>query len=286
MRSDDSCRRIVAQSGDITALDWIGKSSEFNSCLPADISSYKSPPCTSPSLSEDQIHMSVLSLRNTAIMERALTLYTRLANLSPPRFANCRLQLPCIAFPVTALKQRRGQDRETNVSYEVTADGIQDLLITTTDELTQFSRRSTRQSFLLIRPWSRYDLELLDLEDETQSMYESGSVLHESHGSSPRDDGPANSKSRSRVSKLIGHLGQAFGARLPAQQRGGTYKNSESHSQALRLIVRLGQPFGALLLAQQRGGEYKRIASDNNIIARVRGMAAVRDMDVRTLEIL
>jgi hypothetical protein len=52
------------------------------------------------------------------------------------------------------------------------------------------------------------------------------------------------------------------------------------------LIVRLGQSFGALLLAQQRGGEYKRIASNRNIIAQVKDLAAVHNMmDVRTLEI-
>ena len=43
-------QEIVTQSGDITALDWVGKSSEFNSCLPVDIISYNSPPYTLPSL--------------------------------------------------------------------------------------------------------------------------------------------------------------------------------------------------------------------------------------------
>jgi len=52
---------IVAQSGDITALDWIGQSSEFNSCLPADIISYNTPPRTLPSLSEYQIQTSISS---------------------------------------------------------------------------------------------------------------------------------------------------------------------------------------------------------------------------------
>ncbi|KAJ8585135.1 hypothetical protein M405DRAFT_912294, partial [Rhizopogon salebrosus TDB-379] len=42
MRSGDCCRKLSqAQSGDITALDWVGIPSEFNSCLPADIISYK-----------------------------------------------------------------------------------------------------------------------------------------------------------------------------------------------------------------------------------------------------
>jgi hypothetical protein len=61
---------------------------------------------------------------------------------------------------------------------------------------------------------------------------------------------------------------------------------SESHLRALRLIVRLGRPFGAFLLAQQWGGEYKRIAADQNIIAQVKDMTAVHDIDVRTVEIL
>jgi hypothetical protein len=62
--------------------------------------------------------------------------------------------------------------------------------------------------------------------------------------------------------------------------------DSGSYSRALQLIVRLGQPFSALLLAQQQGGEYKRIASDQNIIAQLKDMTVVRDMDVRTVEIL
>jgi hypothetical protein len=54
----------------------------------------------------------------------------------------------------------------------------------------------------------------------------------------------------------------------------------------LQLIARLGQPFSALLLAQQQGGEYKRIASDQDIIAQLKDVTVVRDMDVRTVEIL
>jgi len=33
-------QEIVVRFSNITALDWVGKSSEFNSCLPADIISY------------------------------------------------------------------------------------------------------------------------------------------------------------------------------------------------------------------------------------------------------
>jgi hypothetical protein len=247
-------QEIIAHSGDITALDWVGKASKFNSCLPADITSYKAPPCPLPSLSEDEIQTSVSTLRTSVVGESASELYTLLDNLSAPRFANSRLQLPCIAFPVTAVRRKHEQDQETCFTYDVKADGLHDMIITTQSKLTQFwPARPTRQTFLLVRPWDRYDLELPDFANDTQTMEdwpEPGSpTLEDTLPSVDVDTEPADAV------------------------------------RALRLLVRLGQPFGALFLAQQRGGEFKRIASDNNIIARVRDITSSM-MDVRTLEIL
>jgi len=250
-------QEIVARSGDITALDWIGKSSQFNSCLPADITSYKAPPCILSSLPEDEMQVSVSKLQNAVTVESALTLYTLLDNLSAPRFANSRLQLPCIAYPVTEVRRRGGQDQETCFTYYVKADGLQDLAITTEDRLIQFSRaRPTQQSFLLVRPWNRYDPGLLDFEDDKsiKTMSMPWSMSDRSLSGSPDE------------------YEKSVDLELP--------------SRALRLMVRLGQAFGALLLAQQRGGEYKRIASDHNIMARVKDMTAIHGMDIRTLEIL
>jgi hypothetical protein len=251
-------QEIVARSGDITALDWVGRSSEFNSCLPADISSYKSPPYTPPYLSDDQIQTLISSLKNAAVVDEALTLYTQLTKLSIPRFANCRLQLPCITFPVTNIKRRSGQDRESCFTCDIKADGLLDLSITTGDKLTQFSStKHTRQKFLLIRPWNRYDLGLPDPADETQSMNNLSEVASSSEESLGRYSGDDESVL------------------------------SVFHWRASSLVVRLGQPFWALLLMQQRGGEYKRIAADHSIIAQVKDMASVQDMmDIRTLEIL
>ena len=253
-------QEIVAQSGDITALDWVGRPSEFNSCLPADITPYKAPPCISPSLSEYEIQMSISSLQNEGFGESASTLYSLLDNLTAPRFANRRLHLPCLVFTITEVAQRHGQDLDMCSAYEVKADGLQDLQIITEDRLVQFSpARPSRRTFLLVRPWNRDDLELPDFADDTESLEDGpplGSLADDSLGESP------------------GEVGRV---------------NSDPYSRALRLIVRLGQPFGALLVAQERGNEYKRIASDRNIIAQVKDIAALRDMtarDVRTLEIL
>jgi hypothetical protein len=251
-------QEIIARSGDITALDWVGKSSEFNSCLPADITSYEVAPCTLPSPSEDEIQTAVSSLLNTTTVDLASNLSTVLCNMRAPRFANRRLSLPCIVFPVTAVRRRRYEGHAAYFAHEVKAEGLNDLVIITKDRLVQFSRtRPARQAFLLVRPWDRSLLELPDFADDTQSV----------------DD-----------CTLSGSLSRDSFARLPT---GYESDDSEAHLHALRLIVHLGQPFAAFLLAQQWGGEYKRIASDHDIIAQVKDMASVRDMmDIRTLEIL
>ncbi|KAG2087803.1 WD40-repeat-containing domain protein [Suillus discolor] len=210
-------QEIIAHSGDITALDWAGQSSNFNSCLPADISSYKALSCTLPSLSEDEMQNSVSTLRNNILaVDSASRLYTTLENLSVPRFANARLQLPCIVFPLTEVKRRPGQAGDTGFIYDVKADGLQDLLVTTKDRLVQFSpTRRTRQTFLLIRPWNRYDLGLVDFTDESQSVDD---WLDE-----PEDD-----ELVTRSLRLLVRLARPFGALLLAQQWGGEYKRIAS----------------------------------------------------------
>ncbi|KAG1720150.1 hypothetical protein EDB19DRAFT_1965798 [Suillus lakei] len=244
-------QEIIAHSGNIAALDWVGQSSNFNSCLPADISSYKAP--SWPSLSKDEMQNAVSMLRNEAV-ESASKLYALLASLSVPRFANGRLQLPCVAFSVIEVRPRPCQDRAKCFAYNIKADGLQDLLITMEDRWIQFSSaRPTRQTFLLIRPWNRHDLELPDFVDETQSADDW------SKPGSPTDEA----------------VGWSLGDNEPP--------DSQSDTRELRLLARLAQPFRALLLAQQRGGEYKRIASDQNIIASVDDITR---MDARMLEIL
>ncbi|KAG0693950.1 hypothetical protein DFH29DRAFT_367861 [Suillus ampliporus] len=256
---------IVARSGDITALDWIGQPSTFNSCLPADISSYAAPSYALQSLSEDEIQAAISSLQNTVAVESALKLYEQLDNMSAPRFATCRLQLPCIAFRITELRRRRGPAHETHFTYGVKADGLRDLQITTEETLIQFARaRPARQTFFLVRPWDRRLLEQPDIAEPPAFADNAESLGDWSEPESPLDDSP--------------------GADSSVEQE---LDDSESHTRALRLMVRLGQQFGAFLLMQQRGGEYKRIASDHDIVAQVKDATSVHNMmNIRTLEIL
>ncbi|KAG2363741.1 heterokaryon incompatibility protein-domain-containing protein [Suillus spraguei] len=263
-------QEIVAQSGDVSALDWVGKSSEFNSCLPAEITSYQAPSCMLPSLSEDEIQKSISSLQDAVVIESATRLYNELDSLSVARFAHRRLHLPCLVFPVTEIRSRHGQGQEIHFTYQVKANGLHDLLITTEDRLVQFwPGRPTLQTFFIVRPWNR---DLLELPDFTEL-----SDLAEPR--SPTDLQGIKDQLASPTSPLHD---------LPLVSSGENgLVESEHQLRALRLIARLGEPFGVFLLAQQRGGEFRRMASEHDIIALVKDVASVHNMlEVRTLEIL
>jgi hypothetical protein len=262
-------QEIVSRSGDISVLDWVGKPSEFNSCLPADIGSYRPLPYISSSLSEDLIEAAASSLRNTVAVDLASGLYNLLSSLSSPRFASRRLHLPCLAFPVTEVRWRDDRDQETPINamyaYEVKAKGLHDLLLLTEEQLP------TWQTLLLVYPWDHCLLELPNPAPTVRDAQDYS--VARSLGKNER----VGSGSRWRASQLISRLRQ---------------RDSESHLRALRLIVRLRQPFTAFLLAQQRGGEYMRIATNQVITAQVQDMASVRKMvdsirsSIRTVEIL
>ncbi|KAG2362637.1 hypothetical protein BDR07DRAFT_1376378 [Suillus spraguei] len=60
---------------------------------------------------------------------------------------------------------------KTMSDYNVKTDGPRDLLVSTEDKLVQLSpARRTGQTFLLLRPWNRYDLGPIDFAGETQNV--------------------------------------------------------------------------------------------------------------------
>jgi hypothetical protein len=256
-------QEIVARSGDITGLYWVGKSSEFNSCLPASIASYQAPPCKLPVLPEDNMQSSVSSLRKTAAVDFASSLYTQLRDMSAPRFAAQRLHMPCIAFSVREVRRVRSLALETRFTYRVKADGLHHLLITTDETLVQFwPARPTERKFILVRPWDRSLLEFPEFVEFVE----------------PSDFGD-NTESEDDYGMSHSSLSHDLSGGSPVIQ-----DVFDLESRALRLLVRLRQPFSAFLLAQQRSGEYKRIASDHDIIGQVSDVGD--PMDIRTVEIL
>jgi hypothetical protein len=132
-------QEIIAKSGDITCLDWVGKPSEFNSCLPASITSYRADPSTlSSQLSESDMQIFVSSLLDTIDAELPLRLYQTFESLNAPQFSASRLRLPCITFTVTSVKRRRSSDLQPASTFVVKADGLRDLSITTENRQIQF----------------------------------------------------------------------------------------------------------------------------------------------------
>jgi len=110
-------------------------------------------------------------LQDTVVLKLVLKLYGLLDRLSALCFAHHWLHLPCIAFPVTEIRWRSIEHMETYFTYEVKADGLHDLKITTEDRLLQFSRgRPARQSFLLVRPWDHCLLKLPDYAEDMESV--------------------------------------------------------------------------------------------------------------------
>ncbi|KAG1792993.1 uncharacterized protein HD556DRAFT_1444087 [Suillus plorans] len=232
-------QEIVARSGDIFVLDWIGEPSEFNSCLPA-----ISPPTPPPPHAPFHPYL-------------ALKFYVELEQLRAPRFANCRLHLPCISYRVTEVRRMHSQTQEALIMYKIKADGLHDLLIITKETLVQFWwAKPIQQTFLLVRPWDRYLLGVPDFAEQLDFA-----------------DDPKSIEDCTEPGSLMDHSDKLPGG-LPVEEEPG--------SRALRLMVRLGQPFDAFLLAQQRVGEYKRIASDYNIIAQVKDIVSIDNMDIGT----
>ncbi|KAG2150247.1 WD40-repeat-containing domain protein [Suillus bovinus] len=236
---------------------------EFNSCLPADITSYTTPPRTLPSLSENEIQTTICSLRkNPAVVDLASKLYYRLDNASVARFVNysCSLHLPCITFRVTDVSLSHDPTQETR--YGIKADGLHDLQIITKEPIVQFSRTiPNQQTFVLVRPWNRSLLELPDFADVRGDKENERDYW--TPPSSPLDESTSCSLVQQEVIVV------------------------DLESRALRLLVRLGQPFRAFLLERRCGAEYKRIASDHDITAQVKDVTSVLDlMDIRTIEIM
>ncbi|KAH7904188.1 hypothetical protein BJ138DRAFT_953522 [Hygrophoropsis aurantiaca] len=241
---------IVSRSGDITALDWVGQSSEYNSCLPADITVYGAAACAPSFVSQEEMETSVSELRSSATAEMALVLYDKLDRQPLPRFANHRLTLPCIVFPLTALTKRTDGQFGSKIYY-ATADGLEDVEITTADTFSPFSpSRPARRELLLVRPWNR---DLLGVADQVPSEVRNTVVAPP----------PSNA--------------------IPLGPSSQPTPESDTLTEALMPVARLKERFAALLLVRG-GGEYKRIASDHDIIAQVRDINKITD--IRSIEIL
>ncbi|KAI6033372.1 hypothetical protein EDC04DRAFT_3064889 [Pisolithus marmoratus] len=251
---------IVARSGDVTVLAWSGKSSSYNSCLPASISVYSQTPYNPPPLEGEEMKACITELRCKLPQQEALTIYKHIKLLPPARFATRRLHLPCIIFPVKKLGIRevhRGNEK----LYHAKVLGLGNVEFMTTDDLLP-PLPHMRQQIVFAYPWIRHNLgpgSGITWEDDSESDTNSDSNLDYDTGSD-------------EVATL--HA-------VPTLK-------IDRYSRAIQMVARLGQPFSVLLLVRQPNGGYKRVAAESEIV--VSGLAACRDLTksvrAKVLEIL
>lgn len=180
-------QEIVERYQETAVLDWTGEPSEFNSCLPARISVYSQMPYTVPSIANDNMEKQVANLRASFSQQLDATkFYHRLSHLDPLLFANHRLHLPCITFPVTVTKcdaATRRQTRSQGTVYLAKASALGEVEFTAEVVPSQ-------DKLVLVYPWIR-------------------DLLTQAH--LPEGDPDT------QASRLLAYLGQGFRALLLAK---------------------------------------------------------------------
>ncbi|KAF8556856.1 hypothetical protein OG21DRAFT_1482768 [Imleria badia] len=251
-------QEIVARSGDVTVLAWAGKSSPYNSCLPASLSVYSQMPYTLPPIEDAEMDVHVAVLRNLLARADAVLIHDQVTRLPPARFANRRLHLPCIIFAVkklVVLDLGSGQEKR----YRAWVSGIGYVDFETSDQLSSKEPRR----LIFVHPWIR------DLRDPLDGFSWGGTADHDAD-----------------EADLEAEAGSAHATELPVQAVPAA--STEGYTRALRLVVRLQQPFRALLLQQHPNGEFKRIAAEHEIVipGLEHGINFSRDIDVDVVEVL
>ncbi|KAG8216354.1 hypothetical protein J3R82DRAFT_6433 [Butyriboletus roseoflavus] len=162
--------RLLAQlltgSGDTNILAWTGRSGNFNSCLPADITvfnelptSYISPTIDGPQMGTITSGLLASPLNLTLIMK----LYDQLDQLPVPFFVGQRMKLPCIIFKLGALSASRSRSGHV-FRTQTAALGI--VKIRTKEDLSRLD------SLYLVHPWIDFLLDRQPVGSVTEAVPE------------------------------------------------------------------------------------------------------------------
>ena len=230
---------IVARSGEVTVLAWAGKSSSYNSCLPATHSVYSQQPTASLPLEGAEMDMRAAEMRDSLCRPDVISFRERVIQLPPARFANRRLYLPCIVFAVKTLVLRDSAGPDNY--YRARVSGIGDLDFRALETLSLAEPRR----LIFVHPWIR------DLQDPLDSFAWGNVEDAHGHNSNPEMDSDSETEFQSAPSSPI---------------HAPSIDTTVDYTSALRLVVRLQQPFYTLLLQQQPNRDYRRIAAEHHII--------------------
>ena len=186
-------QEIVHRERDAKAvLDWVGTSSQFNSCLPAQISVYKYPPYTHPLIPENVMEARIAELRTLWPKRDVITFFENLSALGSIDFTHRRLYLPCIIFPISVDTARDDAAPSACVVYQVQA-----VALGRVEFKTSCTTFTAQDQIVLVHPWIR---DLLAQTDRPEW-----------------DD-------YTRALRVVVHLEQPFRALLLAKQSVDTYK--------------------------------------------------------------
>ena len=189
---------VLTGSGDATILAWTGTPNDYNSCLPLNLTVYKTvvPPHIPP-METAELDRTVTELHSSLPdVSLATTLYDELHRLPSPTVASSRLRLPGIVSHITDVCTS-GLGAQT---YRATTDLFGDVEIKTTSDLAMM------KGLCLVHPWIR---PLLDQEF--------------ARGSSGLD-------STTQALRLVARLQQPFGALLFEQVSRTEYKRVAADS--------------------------------------------------------
>jgi len=138
---------VISKSGDTSILDWVGKSSAFNSCFPATITPYRTLPLSLPDLTTPP---SAHVIRKLFFLRSARKMHRALSNLPLAKFANFRLILPCIVHRIKAMTLTRVDTCTPTHVHHIQAVGLAPIDIELSERLEFMAKRVL---YVLIRPW-------------------------------------------------------------------------------------------------------------------------------------
>ncbi|KAG9310465.1 hypothetical protein JVU11DRAFT_9608 [Chiua virens] len=273
--------RLLTSAGDTSILAWTGRSGSFNSCLPAEITVFSELPTTYIPLDIGGAEMDGISARlPLGASQRHITslvkLYDRVYELPVPSFADNRMKLPCISFPLGRVSATLVASERV---FQVRTAIFGVVEIRTTENLTRYD------SLILVHPWIDFLLDQRPVEDN-EDVAQSPSSEGFSTVPSPTD------MTRPEVPSDDSSSGSQSSARRDAAAFVSDSSVVSTDLEALQFLARMRQPFGALLLTPIRRNvaEYRRVAADCVIRVQIREDVSLDDLsryaNVRTLDVL
>ncbi|KAF8549390.1 hypothetical protein OG21DRAFT_1500458 [Imleria badia] len=259
---------IVARTGDVTVIAWIGQSLPYNSALPASLAVYSQIPYSPPPMEADELDTCVEQLRTQSSPQDVLVFYYRVIQLPRATFSNRCLQLPCIAFYVTKIGAQELDSRQGNL-YRAAVSLLGNVEFRTADAMPLKKPRK----LLFVHAW------LNDLRDPPD-----GSMSDDEPEAEPVVDSSDEAAAKSDASSGAG-TDDASEPTSPWHAEPSA--RVDPYTLALRLITRLSRPFNALLLEQQPNGQYKRVAAEHEIILPgVPYKTNLKDIKTKALEVV